>query len=395
MKNILFFLITFLLICIDAYSIDILGKVYDSVTKLPIANASIFLKGTSYSTKTNGSGAFYLKVAKGMNTSLIVSHLSYEILEIDNPFENESMEIFLNERDYSLNEITISPGRFSRDKLFNAFEQQFLGNDKAGKSSIREQDDIQDIPSRLVSLFEKQLEVFPQEKIYVHTDKPYYISGEKIWFRAFLADAKSHEPVPVSRYVYVELFNSIDSLITRVKIRQEEGSYHGYLPVPEDTREGYYTIRAYTFFMQNQDENYLFTKSLYIGDPQAKTTNHVSTFDSDFDVSFCPEGGSLMLGTFCKIAFKAIKSDGLAADVSGTIYDQSGKEIREFESEHSGMGSFPFLAEKGKSYYAVCKNNDGKSKRFDLPAAVDYGYALSVTGMKDKIYVNVLKTAFV
>ena len=61
----------------------------------------------------------------------------------------------------------------------------------------------------LVSLFQKQLEVFPQEKIYVHTDKPYYISGEKIWFRAYIADAKSHEPVSVSRYVYVKLINPL------------------------------------------------------------------------------------------------------------------------------------------------------------------------------------------
>jgi len=35
----------------------------------------------------------------------------------------------------------------------------------------------------------KQLLIFPQEKVYLQTDKPYYITGEKIFFRAFLLDA--------------------------------------------------------------------------------------------------------------------------------------------------------------------------------------------------------------
>ncbi|MDR2585379.1 MAG: hypothetical protein LBC84_04055, partial [Prevotellaceae bacterium] len=43
--------------------------------------------------------------------------------------------------------------------------------------------------------FWHQLDIFPQEKIYIHTDKPYYITGEKICFRAYLSDAITHIPV--------------------------------------------------------------------------------------------------------------------------------------------------------------------------------------------------------
>ena len=68
-----------------------------------------------------------------------------------------------------------------------------------------------DIPDSLAVRFLNQILVFPQEKIYLHTDKPYYISGERIWFRAHLADAATHIPVSYSRYVYVELINPLDS----------------------------------------------------------------------------------------------------------------------------------------------------------------------------------------
>jgi len=251
------------------------------------------------------------------------------------------------------------------------------------------------IPDSLASLFNKQLSIFPQEKIYVHTDKPYYISGEKIWFRAYPADAMSHEPVSIGRYVYVELISPRDSVIDRVKIRREEKAYFGYLPIPEDLPEGNYILRAYTAYMRNQSESDFFTKTIHIGDPQTseKRQNPKPISDNDFDVSFYPEGGSLMQGTFCNVAFKAMKSNGQSANISGIVYDQTGKKITEFKSEHLGMGSFLFLSEKGKTYYAVCQNDKGQSKRFDLPAALDHGYALSVNRMKDKILVTVLKSA--
>lgn len=78
------------------------------------------------------------------------------------------------------------------------------------------------------ALFRRQLMSFLQEKIYIHTDKPYYISREKIWFRAHLLDAALHGPALMSRYVYVELINPLNIVIRRIKIRQdEEGVYSG------------------------------------------------------------------------------------------------------------------------------------------------------------------------
>ena len=35
----------------------------------------------------------------------------------------------------------------------------------------------------------RQLALYPQEKIYLHTDKPYYMAGDTIRFRAHVVDA--------------------------------------------------------------------------------------------------------------------------------------------------------------------------------------------------------------
>ena len=250
------------------------------------------------------------------------------------------------------------------------------------------------VPDRLESLFQNQLTIFPQEKIHLHTDKPYYISGEKIWFRAYVADAATHVPHSVSRYVYVELINPLDSVVVRVKIRPEEEAYFGHIPIPDKAPEGNYTLRAYTAFMRNMDEDYFFIKTIHIGDTKAGAIDTpTESFFPDFDVSFYPEGGSLMLGTACRIAFKATNSKGQATEVSGAIYNQNNIQVNTFESDRLGMGRFSFIAQKGETYYALCANDKGKSKRFDLPAALDHGYALSVDPYKEHFYVSLLRPA--
>ena len=46
--------------------------------------------------------------------------------------------------------------------------------------------------------FKDQLMLFPQEKLYLHTDKSAYIAGDTIWFRAHVVDAATHIPATVS-----------------------------------------------------------------------------------------------------------------------------------------------------------------------------------------------------
>src|SRR5688500_3845367 len=48
-------------------------------------------------------------------------------------------------------------------------------------------------------------ERYPQEKIYVHFDKPAYNTGETIWFKSYLFTGII--PSPVSRNFYAELID--------------------------------------------------------------------------------------------------------------------------------------------------------------------------------------------
>ena len=69
------------------------------------------------------------------------------------------------------------------------------------QASAMDNDSIS-VMSHLLDYYSK----VPQERIYLHADRPYYMVGDTIWFRAHLLDAATRIPVSRSRYVYVELY---------------------------------------------------------------------------------------------------------------------------------------------------------------------------------------------
>lgn len=63
----------------------------------------------------------------------------------------------------------------------------------------------------LMNRFVYQLGVFPQEKVYLHTDKGTYMAGDTLWFRSYIVDATLHKPLQ-NKYIFVELVNPLDSI---------------------------------------------------------------------------------------------------------------------------------------------------------------------------------------
>ncbi|AKQ47118.1 hypothetical protein TH63_18085 [Rufibacter radiotolerans] len=105
---------------------------------------------------------------------------------------------------------------------------------------------------------------YPQEKAYLHLDKPYYAAGEDIWFSAYLVNSSDHAPSPLSKVLYVELINPQDSIFQRVVLNMQEGKGAGDFTLPEDIPEGLYQLRAYTSWMQNFPETYFFHQNIQV-----------------------------------------------------------------------------------------------------------------------------------
>ncbi len=215
-----------------------------------------------------------------------------------------------------------------------------------------------------------QLALFPQEKIHLHTDRSMYVPGEKIWFKAYIVDAMSHLSPTYSQYVYVELIDASDSLVTRVMAYSDKnGLFHGNIFLSQLIPEGDYTIRAYTRYMENLGDDYFFKKPIHIGSFSAASKQAKRQPRSNYDVSFFPEGGDLTEGVQCRVAFKALNQQGASEAITGEIVDNKGNSITDVSTVFAGMGSFVMTPEVGATYFLVAKNSSGQEKRFKLPPA--------------------------
>jgi len=225
----------------------------------------------------------------------------------------------------------------------------------------------------------RQLFYYPQEKIHLHIDRSMYVPDERIWFKAYITDAFSLEPLTKSMYIYVELIDSTHTIRKRVMVRQgEDLMYYGHLLIPEEISDGVYTVRAYTRYMENLGADYFFRKNIQIRDiaseKEAERGGSGGSRKDDYHVSLLPEGGNLLAGTFCKVAFKAQNVNGYSENITGEVVNEKGEQIATVKTIYAGMGVFSFIPEKGKRYFLRCKNMYGREKRFELPAvASTYG----------------------
>jgi TonB-dependent SusC/RagA subfamily outer membrane receptor len=249
----------------------------------------------------------------------------------------------------------------------------------------------------LVEKLESYYKRYPQQKAYLHLDNAAYHAGEKIWYKAYLVDARTHKADTISKTLIVELVNSfgVTNMIQMVKL--DRGFANGDFYLPDTIPEGLYQMRAYTNWMRNFGQEYFFKLDINIWNPEHSYTlyrddklankkhkKQSMRKSKNIDIQFFPEGGYLVAGLENRVGFKAVNELGLGFDIEGNILDNNKKIVSTIRSEHLGMGAFSFVPEAGKKYHAEVLTQDGKDYRFNLPETMASGYVLSVLENRDQ-----------
>ena len=270
-----------------------------------------------------------------------------------------------------------------------------------------------------LSEIEEQLRQAPvQEKIYVHMDNTCYFKGDTVWYKAYVVRADDLTYTDMSRITYVELLSPDGMMVERqMLVTSPQGWTAGNFVLQDSLYSGYYEIRAYTRWMLNfrvthREYNYLDRLAFYdrrmaddffrdygtlysrvfpvyerpvtpgsyeekyvVSRPKMRLDKELK---ERLHVSFYPEGGHLIAGTRCRVAFEAYDEEGQQVELEGLLGEMP------IRTEHEGRGTFMVdVPEKG-SLRADFSYED-KDYHFDLPKAEEQGCALMLNDDDDSL----------
>lgn len=193
---------------------------------------------------------------------------------------------------------------------------------------------------QIIDYFNNLQSEFPIEKVHLHIDSDVYTLGDDIWFSAYLTAGSTQLPSPLSKTLYVHLFNSEGFLISKKTILLENGFGHGDFKLPDFGPEGIYSIKAYTSWMENFGEEYFFHQEIKV-------------FDGS-NLSFYPD-----------VKFLNISSDieKVKYEVQLDVLDSKGIPLSNAKLRMSVLGDSDLLTDK-----EIILNNLGQaSLTFSIP----------------------------
>lgn len=226
----------------------------------------------------------------------------------------------------------------------------------------------------LVQKWEKRLYGYPQTKVYVHTDKPYYTLGDDIWFSVYVTNSSEHSAKSVSDLVYVTLEDENGYVFEERNIELDGRFGKGDFKIDSKIKPGKIVLKAFTNYMRNYDKEYIFSKEIPLlgKDNPEKHLDDPIRESNIRGMKFYPEGGELVAGLMSKVAFE------LPANRKGEIELKNSKDetVLIIKPSAQGIGYFTFTPQVGESYYV---NLNGEKN--ELPKVRSKGYGLKINNL--------------
>lgn len=229
------------------------------------------------------------------------------------------------------------------------------------------------IPTDAGELTERML----PENVYIHLDKPYYLTGEHCWYKAYVFHGADRQPTTLSGILYVDLIDSSGKIVDHQRLKIVNGEAHGDFRLGNLSAKGTYTIRAYTNLMKNFPGQFFHTEVLVTDSEMIGSIFRQNDLSREINIAFYPEGGTVVEGIPCQLAFYATNSEGEGVEVKGRVLDQQNNLVTTISSLHHGLGLIPYTATSGQSYRLVLEN--GQS--FPFPKAAGNGASLAVNNL--------------
>jgi hypothetical protein len=240
------------------------------------------------------------------------------------------------------------------------------------------------------------------EKVFVHTDKPYYLINDDLWFSTYLVNGITHKESSKSAVVYVELIDEADSIVRSKRLYIDQLSAAGHFKIDTSWTPGRYLLRAYTNYMRNEQPQVFFQKELQVISLQDQKERIPGNIESTLnntplnverpELFFYPEGGDLVEEMNSKVAFKIKNPVYHNSQIPIEIVDSDGMVLSRTTSTEFGLGFFHIRPQSGQKYFANLMMN-GQVYQYPLPEVLTNGYALHINLKGEELLIGLNSSA--
>ncbi|RCR69449.1 carboxypeptidase-like regulatory domain-containing protein [Larkinella punicea] len=218
--------------------------------------------------------------------------------------------------------------------------------------------------------------------VFVHIDKPFYATGDRLWMSTYLLDAASHQRAGGETALQVDLLTASGKLVQHQWVRIVDGRGQGHFRLSDTLTTGAYQLRAYTD-EDDAQRRPAFERSVAVYN---LVRNEVSirsdSVSQPLDVQILPEGGRWIAGFPARLGVKMVRPNGHGLSIAGRIVDDSGAEIVRFKTNQQGMTSVSMEPKPQRTYYAEVMDNN-QPQRVPLPKPETQGLLLSADAISD------------
>jgi len=220
------------------------------------------------------------------------------------------------------------------------------------------------------------------EKIYLHSDRSEYVTGENVLFKAYYFLNRTFGKDSISKIVYLDLVDKNGQSKATGKYQINNGTANGTLSIPQGLASGYYTIYAYTKWMMNFGSDCFFNKRIYIVNPEneIKVLKKNQLNDENVQLHFYAKGGYLNVNEKNTISVLATNYFGETFNRNVKISDQNNNIIADFQTP----GHFDFIPTQNKEYKAIITGEDDTPLISKLPKAIASGIRVSIDNLSNE-----------
>lgn len=228
---------------------------------------------------------------------------------------------------------------------------------------------------------------FRSEQIFLGVSKTEWAPNDTIEANGIVTCLATRNLHPYSRYLYIELLNSSDSVMVRQKVGCDEtGRFRARIPTLSVTGEGVYYLRAYTNLMRNFSGEKFALQPVLIGKafPKREKGNSV------LKCSIYPEGGFLVENQVQGIVASVTDYAGSAlAGISLSVVDDRGDTLCVGKTRASGLANLKFVPLTAR-HCKLLVSNGGVTTSYDIPSARGDRMKLRCAINGDKLMFEVL-----